>query len=283
MCPVLALAPTPGLWEARAHAGTIPPLSITRVVTMNPSSSRLRLYGVPFSQPVRAVMWLMFNRGQPFEMVLINPGSKGDNGSRNPAFLARNPAGTIPTLEDPQTGFVLGEAHAIMCYLCARHGWDDLYPSALEARAAVDWYLHFHHRNVREASVGLVAPRIRKDRTISEARQAEAVTTLTRALEALDSGWLADQPFLTGAHVTIADFAAYVEIGQLQPCFTNLFDFTPYANVSRWLDAMRNVKGHDETHVVLSELGDISQMPPDMETIKNANKGALRVLKQLNA
>ena len=36
-------------------------------------------------------------KGEPFEMVLTNPGSKGDNGSRNPAFLAKNPAGTIPT------------------------------------------------------------------------------------------------------------------------------------------------------------------------------------------
>jgi glutathione S-transferase len=74
------------------------------------------LYGVPFSQPVRAVMWLMLYKRLPFEMVLINPGSKGDTGSRNPAYLAKNPGGTIPTIEERDTGFVLGEAHAIMCY-----------------------------------------------------------------------------------------------------------------------------------------------------------------------
>jgi len=37
------------------------------------------LYGVPFSQPVRAGMWLMLYKRTPFEMVLINPGSKGGN------------------------------------------------------------------------------------------------------------------------------------------------------------------------------------------------------------
>ena len=46
---------------------------------------------------------------------------------------------------------------------------------------------------------------------------------------------------------------------------------------------MQQVPGHDETHIVLAELGDISQEAPSMETIKNANKSALRALKQLNA
>ncbi|MBT5204219.1 MAG: hypothetical protein HOL98_12250, partial [Gammaproteobacteria bacterium] len=68
------------------------------------------LYGVPFSQPVRAVMWLLFLKRMPFEMVLINPGSSGDNGSRSAAFLEKNPGGTIPCLEEPDTGFSVGEA-----------------------------------------------------------------------------------------------------------------------------------------------------------------------------
>ncbi|MFN0162160.1 MAG: glutathione S-transferase family protein, partial [Burkholderiales bacterium] len=134
----------------------------------------LIIYGVPFSQPVRAVMWLMLYKRTPFEMVLTNPGSKGDSGSRNPAFLAKNPGGTIPTIEEPDTGFVLGEAHAIMCYLCNKHGWHDVYPIEPRERAKVDWYLHFHHRNIRDASVGLVAPKIRKDLDIPEAMQQAA-------------------------------------------------------------------------------------------------------------
>ena len=74
----------------------------------------LIVYGVPFSQPVRAVLWLLLLKRMPFELVLINPGSKGDTGSRNPNYLAKNPSGTIPCIEEPETGFTLGEAHAIM-------------------------------------------------------------------------------------------------------------------------------------------------------------------------
>jgi len=238
----------------------------------------LILYGVPFSQPVRAVMWLLLHQRKPFEMVLVNPGSKGESGSRNPSFLAKNPGGTIPTIEEPDTGFVLGEAHAILCYLCNANGWHELYPADAKLRARVDWYLHYHHRNVREASVGLVAPRIRKDLNIPEAMQQSARRTLTNALGALDTGWLARSRFLAGAAVTLADFAAYVEIGQLQTRFTNLYDFSGFPNVQRWLTDMAEIEGHDVVHTVLVELGDISVEPPSMERIKTANVKALQAL-----
>ena len=240
----------------------------------------LVLYGVPFSQPVRAVMWLLFLKKAPFEMVLINPGSKGETGSRNPAFLAKNPSGTIPCIEETETGFTLGEAHAIMTYLARTRGWTDVYPEDEQTRATIDAYLHYHHRNIREASVGLVAPKIRKDLNIPEAVQEGALRNLTAALKTLESGWLSNHCFLVGDSVTLADLAAYVEIGQLQPQFTNVFDLSTFPNVSRWLDDMTKVDGHDDVHTVLAELGDISAVAPTMEKIKNANKMALSALKR---
>lgn len=240
----------------------------------------LILYGVPFSQPVRAVMWLLLNKQLPFEMVLINPGSKGDSGSRNPNFLAKNPAGTIPCIEEPDTGFTLGEAHAILGYLSSKHDWQDLYPADPAQRAKVDWYLHYHHRNVRDASLGLVAPKIRKDLDIPQAMQDAARKTLTAALRTLETGWLANTTYLTGEQPSIADIAAYVEIGQLQPQFTNVYNFGEYPKVQQWLNNMQQLKGHDDVHVVLSELGDISVNAPSMDAIKNANKRALQTLKQ---
>lgn len=237
-----------------------------------------KLYGVPFSQPVRAVMWLMIYKRLPFEMVLINPGSKGDIGSRNPAYLAKNPGGTIPCYEEPDSGFVIGEAHAIMCYLASKHQWTELYPDDLQQRARVDRYLHYHHRNVRDASLGLVAPRIRKDLNIPEVMQQSAAANFRRALNAFESGWLAESLFLVGDEMTLADMAAYVEIGQMQPQFTNVYDFEPFPKVQRWMSDMAQVEGHDDVHVVLDELGDISTQEPSKETIKNANKRALSAL-----
>ncbi len=239
----------------------------------------LIVYGVPFSQPVRAVLWLLLLKRMPFELVLTNPGSRGETGSRNPAYLAKNPSGTIPCIEEPETGFTLGEAHAIMTYLARANGWTDVYPDDERVRAKIDAYLHYHHRNIREASIGLVAPRIRKDLDIPELIQASAKRNLAAALHTLENGYLADSRFLMGDSVTLADIAAYVEIGQLQPQFTNVFDLTPFPGIGRWLKDMAQVEGHDDVHVVLKELGDISQDAPDMDAIKNANKQALRALK----
>src|SRR4029450_3166945 len=103
---------------------------------------------------------------------------------------------------------------------------------------------------------------------------------LTDAIHTPQQTCVAESPYIPGAQLTLADFAAYVEIGQLQPGFTHVYDFEPFPNVRRWLDQMKQVEGHDEVHVVLTELGDISVEPPAMETIRNANKKALRVLKE---
>ena len=238
------------------------------------------LHGVPFSQPVRAVTWLMLAQELPFEPVLVIPGSASANGSRHPSFLARNPAGTVPVYEEPDTGLVIAEAHAIMTYLCNRHGWHALYPAEPARRARVDWYLHYHHRNVREASTGLVAPRIRKDLAIAEPIQRAAQAAFTRAMVALETGWLANSRYLAGDAPTLADIAACVDIGQLLPRYTNLFDFTPYPRVLGWLQSLEAMPGYREVHVPLEVLGDISREPPPMEAIRDANLRGLQAVRQ---
>ena len=243
-------------------------------------SSPLIIYGVPFSQPVRAVLWLMLYKQKPFEMVLINPGSSSEGGSRHPDYLAKFPTGTIPGIEDKETGFVLSESHAIMCYLCNKFDWNDLYPSNHEERAKVDSYLHLHHRNVREASVGLVAPKVRKDLNFPEDFLKISQANVNKAFKALEDGWLAQSRYLTGDQLTIADMSAYVEIGQLQSKFTNIYDFEPFPNIRRWLEDMSQVAYHDDIHVALYELGDISGEAPSMETIISANKKGFIVLQE---
>ena len=243
-------------------------------------SNLLIIDGVPFSQPVRAVLWLMLYKQKPFEMVLINPGSSSEGGSRHPDYLAKFPTGTIPSIEDKETGFVLSESHAIRCFLCNKFDWNDLYPSNHEERAKVDSYLHLHHRNVREASIGLVAPKVRKDLNFSEDFLKISQANINKAFKALEDGWLAQSRYLTGDQLTIADMSAYVEIGQLQSKFTNVYDFAPFPNIRRWLEDMNQVAYHDEIHTSLYELGDISIEAPSMEKIISANKKGFVVIQE---
>ena len=45
---------------------------------------------------------------------------------------------------------------------------------------------------------------------------------------------------------------------------------------------MSQLKGHDDSHLVLSELGDISKTPPEMEDLMTANiKGFKHIAQKL--
>ena len=235
------------------------------------------IYGLPFSQPVRAVLWLLLNKRQPFEFRMVNPGHRGKNGSRHPEFLDKNPAGTIPCLEEAESGFSIGEAHAIMTYLCRSRGWDDLYPRNDQDQARIDAYLHFHHRNVREASM-MVAARVRKDLNFSQEMQANSQRLFLQAAAILDSHYLKSSEFLLGDTLSIADFAACVEVGQLSGDYTNILDLSEFPRLSSWLVRMKQVRGYEEVHFPLKEIGDIRDEPPSIDTLRSANVGGLEVL-----
>jgi hypothetical protein len=49
--------------------------------------------------------------------------------------------------------------------------------------------------------------------------------------------------------------------------------------VSAWLERMQQLPFHDEVHVCLTEMGDISQEAPSMDVIRNANISGLKALK----
>ena len=125
-----------------------------------------------------------------------------------------------------------------------------------------------------------MAPKVRKDLNFSEDFLKISQANLEKAFKALENGWLAQSRFLTGDNLTIADMSAYVEIGQLQSKFTNVYDFEPLPNITRWLEEMNQVAYHDEVHASLYELGDISSEAPSMETIISANKKGFVVIQE---
>src|SRR6185295_13628110 len=57
----------------------------------------------------------------------------GDAGARKPEYLALNPNGRLPSIDDD--GFVLWESLAITMYLAKKHAAGRLYPSSLEDEA----------------------------------------------------------------------------------------------------------------------------------------------------
>ena len=155
-------------------------------------SAPLKIYGVPMSQAVRTVIWLLLNKKLPFELVVTVPGSPKANGTRDPEYMKKFPNATIPGLEETDSGFLLGESLAIMTYLCTKHGWTDLYPDDPERRSKVDSILHYHHRSFKEATLAFFAPKVRPDLGLAEPVIEMSRRVFTNGLKAMETQWLAN-------------------------------------------------------------------------------------------
>lgn len=221
-----------------------------------------RLHGVPLSQPVRSVAWAMLMKRTSFECRIAIPGSADKLGTRHEEHLKRSHGlGTVPVLEEVETGFTLVESPAILSYLADVHGWDDLYPKDLKQRAKVSAYMSWHHRGVRELTP-LVVPHMRPDLKASatEAAQKARTASATAALEKLDGAWLGGGPYIGGfGSPTLADILCYSEVGQMLPQHLDLFDVSPFPNVVAWTARMAKLPGYDAVHASLVELGSLSR------------------------
>jgi glutathione S-transferase len=245
----------------------------------------LTLYGVPNSQPVRAVVWTCLIKKLPFKFVMTNQNKT----AKQPEYLtAVNPRGTIPAIDD--NGVILWESHAILIYLCEKHSWYDLWPDALVARAKVNQYLHFHHRNTREVVVQwsrALWPAVFEvedpDETWFKRNTFSGLQNNSRVVNdalAIIDGMLATSTFIAGPTVTLADISAYEELGQNQEKYANCTDYKKYSNITRWFIEMEKLPFHKEAHAIWPLIGDISELGGGMSTIASANKKAATVLRE---
>ena len=93
----------------------------------------LRIHGSARSRAQRT-LWMTFELGIPFEHIDIWPRSPG---TKTAEFLALNPNGRLPVIEDD--GLVLYESMAINFYLAKKHN-SPLYPSNPRDEAlALQW------------------------------------------------------------------------------------------------------------------------------------------------
>ncbi len=256
------------------------------------------VYGVPPSQPSRAVCWTCLIQGLTFE--LRTPDLLGDLSG----LSELNPKRQIPTIVSDD--FVLYEMPAILAWLCNTNGWDDLYPKAPAARALVDQYLHFHHSTTRLATIKLMAPHVtiifeglfeaggdeRGTKDILLAEGIAAATTgpniyergcavLQMVAELIEDGYLrgTDGYLCTRDQPTIADIACYEELSQLR--WASLFDFVDFPKLRAWLDRMEELPFHENAHRYNVTLGDILSEPNTMERFVTATRAGIAALEEV--
>jgi glutathione S-transferase len=153
-------------------------------------------------------------------------------------YLALNPVGGIPTLEDGD--LVLAESNAILRYLAGREERYDLYPREPRARARVDelldrWSLTFRPAFFRyeAAALGYVAGKGMyggEPETQELPRIAAAIADVLKTLDALIDG-----SGTALGHFSLADVAAGPVLYRTQH---SGLDLKPFPNVLHWRDTV---------------------------------------------
>lgn len=156
--------------------------------------------------------------------------------AKAPAYLAKNPNGRVPLLEDD--GLVLWESNAIIAYLASQKTSPSLLPVKPRERAEVDRWLFWQTAHLSPA-VGKVAfEKIVKPMTKQGTPDAAAIAAGTAEFQnlakVLDHA-LAGREYVAGK-LSIADFAIGPYIGVAMACG---LDVAPHPNLSAWTERMK--------------------------------------------
>jgi glutathione S-transferase len=201
----------------------------------------IRVYGHPMSDNSRKVHWALEELGIPYEMLTVDL-FKGEH--HQPAFLAKNPIGRIPILEDGDVRLV--ESIAILWYLGERYGAGKLLPEGLTARAEVLQWLsyqacHYGPALERPWTMKIVAPMMgqpcddgARQRLCDEARP---------WLSRLDEH-LSPREFVVGKAFTIADVALAEPTTLAAQAGIEL---TPWPNLRAWFERMQRRSAFTKT------------------------------------
>ncbi len=184
----------------------------------------LRLYFHPASTYARRVRIVLHEKGIEFEPIVLDMAARAH---RAPDYLALNPYGRVPTIDDD--GFVLYESSAILLYLEATRPKPQLSPADAQGRARMDMHLRLCDLQMGRPTGTIIFPKrfLPEDRW-DRAAMAQAKSEIEKHLEIVERT-IGDQPYLVGDAYTLAD-VAYTPFLQFLP----LMEIEPGPRVAAW-------------------------------------------------
>lgn len=187
----------------------------------------LIIHGRATSSNVQPVVWLAAELGIEFERLDVG-GQFG--GTDTAEYLAKNPNGKIPVIEDGDV--VMFESQAILRYLAARHGAGALWPSDPVERAPIDMWMEWAKTSIAPNVVYKIFWQL--VRTPAATRNHETlhdgIAEAARLMPIADAR-LGQHAFLAGDALTLADFTfgaqlfRYFTLDFERPDLPNLYGY----------------------------------------------------------
>ncbi|MBY0338207.1 MAG: glutathione S-transferase family protein [Acetobacteraceae bacterium] len=196
----------------------------------------ITIHGVLRSRASRNI-WLLEEMGTPYRHVpviqayrLPDPAAPdAPLNTRSPAFLALNPNGRIPAMEED--GLVLNESLAINLYLAKRHGGDLGPRDAAEDGEMTAWTL-WAVTEAEPHAIQVLYNRVGNPTAPKDPARADAAVAALRAPFAVLDAALAKDGFVVGGRFTVADVNLAEVFRYAQPA-PELFEAAP--RVKDWL------------------------------------------------
>lgn len=196
----------------------------------------LKVYGIKGSRAIRT-LWLCRELNLPFEHVQVN---FMDAATKTPDFLAINPSGKVPAIDDD--GFGLAESMAISIYLAKKNN-SALMPKDLQGEARVLQWSFWVATEIEKPLLIVMLQRMtfpdpaaekyfRERNPRSESLERFNVEALQKPLAILDAH-LSKQPYLLGNEFTIADLNV---ASVMQWAVRAKLDMSAYPKARQWLD-----------------------------------------------
>lgn len=157
---------------------------------------------------------------------------KGDQ--RKPEYLAKNPMGKIPTLEDDD-GYVIWESNAINTYLASKNPQKNLLPNDAKNRADVTRWLFWCSTHYEQSVYGVLFEKVVKPALMGaegDPARIEACTKDFHRWAPVLDAHLAGKTWLVGDNMTIADISVGVVTEAAVPAG---LDVAKYPQVKAWL------------------------------------------------
>ncbi|ANI35957.1 glutathione S-transferase [Pseudomonas plecoglossicida] len=185
-------------------------------------SNPIKLYNFPKSGHAHRIELMLSLLNLPTELVFVDL-AKGAH--KQPDFLALNPFGQVPVIDD--NGTVIADSNAILVYLAKKYDNGAWLPEEPAAAARVQRWL-----SVAAGPLAFGPAAARLVTVFGASFNADEVISRAHTLLKVIDAELAKTPFLAGSTPTIADIANYSYIAHAPEGNVSL---EPYANVRNWL------------------------------------------------